>query len=140
MNGGSKLKTLTSAVKRKFEKCVSSPSLTKNLIENDSEADETPQKKKSKTDFEETGPGSLLRKGIKFSSNDEYVKFMQPVGDKKKEKRKEKKKQNRIEQRAEKHCPVLQSFSQKNGSPGKQTRIGCNLYGVHLVRSCSSRL
>merc|ERR1712066_88695 len=80
LNGGSKLKTLTSAVKRKFEKCGSSPSLTKNLID-DSEADETP-KKKSKNDSD---VGSILRKGIKFSSHDEYVKFMQPVGDKKKE-------------------------------------------------------
>merc|ERR1712156_839652 len=85
VNGGSKLKNLTSAVKGKFEKSVSSPSLTKNLIVDSDELEETPQKK-SKTDFE---IGSILRKGIKFSSHDEYIKFMQPTADKKKEQKRE---------------------------------------------------
>merc|ERR1712156_1152936 len=107
LNGGSKLKNLTSAVKRKFEKSVSSPSLTKNLIADSDEPDETP-KKKSKTDFE---IGSILRKGIKFSSHDEYIKFMQPTADKKKEKRKKKKKQKREEERTEKDLTNGQTLS-----------------------------
>merc|ERR1712129_510011 len=91
------LKTLTSAVKRKFEKSVDSPNSKKGLISDQSESEETPAKK-VKTDSE---VGSILRKGIKFSGPEDYLKFMQPVTVSKKERRKinkqEKKQRDKIE-------------------------------------------
>jgi len=97
VNGNSNLKTLTSAVKRKFEKSVDSPNSKKGLISDQSESEETPAKK-VKTDSE---VGSILRKGIKFSGPEEFLKFMQPVTLSKKERRKinkqEKKQRDKIE-------------------------------------------
>ena len=103
-------------MKRKFEKCVSSPSLSQNLI-GDSESDETPQKK-VKTDSEdggEGGPGSLLRRGIKFASKDEFLKFMTST-EKKKERRQKKKEERRakkIENQNESAEKILKDESAK---------------------------
>ena len=84
-------------MKRKFEKSVDSPNSKKGLISDQSESEETPAKK-VKTDSE---VGSILRKGIKFSGPEEYLKFMQPVTISKKERRKinkqEKKQRDKIE-------------------------------------------
>ena len=84
-------------MKRKFEKSVDSPNSKKGLISDQSESEETPAKK-VKTDSE---VGSILRKGIKFSGPEEFLKFMQPVTLSKKERRKinkqEKKQRDKIE-------------------------------------------
>ena len=74
------MKTLHSSLKRKIEKSISSPSLTQNLIE---KSPENSSVKKAKTD-------NILTKGIKFASEQEFIKFIN-AKDRKAEKRKLKK-------------------------------------------------
>ena len=80
------LKTLSSSLKRKIEKSISSPSLTQNLIE---DHDDGTPKKKAKTE-------NILTKGIKFASEQDFVKFM-TMKEKKSEKRRLKKSNTTIE-------------------------------------------
>merc|ERR1711997_524700 len=110
VNGNSNLKTLTSAVKRKFEKSVDSPNSKKGLISDQSESEETPAKK-VKTDSE---VGSILRKGIKFSGPEEYLKFMQPVTVSKKERRK-------INKQEKKQRDKIEKLNQQNSSESEKT-------------------
>ena len=80
------MKTLSSSLKRKIEKSISSPSLTQNLIE---DHDEGTPKKKVKTE-------NILTKGIKFASEQDFVNFMKSK-EKKSEKRRLKKLNSTIE-------------------------------------------
>ena len=104
------MKTLTSAVKRKFEKSVDSPNSKKGLISDQSESEETPAKK-VKTDSE---VGSILRKGIKFSGPEEYLKFMQPVTVSKKERRK-------INKQEKKQRDKIEKLNQQNSAESEKT-------------------
>ena len=79
LNGHGRLKNLTKSLKRKFDKMTSSPSLTKGLL-NESETEETPQKKLKSSSGE---IGSILKRGIKFASEQEFVKFISKKREKK---------------------------------------------------------
>ena len=97
-------------MKRKFEKSVDSPNSKKGLISDQSESEETPAKK-VKTDSE---VGSILRKGIKFSGPEEYLKFMQPVTVSKKERRK-------INKQEKKQRDKIEKLNQKNSAESEKT-------------------
>ena len=97
-------------MKRKFEKSVDSPNSKKGLISDQSESEETPAKK-VKTDSE---VGSILRKGIKFSGPEEYLKFMQPVTLSKKERRK-------INKQEKKQRDKIEKLNQQNSAESEKT-------------------
>ena len=107
-------------MKRKFEKSVDSPNSKKGLISDQSESEETPAKK-VKTDSE---VGSILRKGIKFSGPEEFLKFMQPVTLSKKERRKinkqEKKQRDKIEKLNQQNSAESEKTDEK--TPKKETK------------------
>merc|ERR1712086_1118766 len=93
---------------------VDSPNSKKGLISDQSESEETPAKK-VKTDSE---VGSILKKGIKFSGPEDYLKFMQPVTVSKKERRKinkqEKKQRDKIRQNQKKQTRKHLKRKRKN--------------------------
>lgn len=97
-------------MKRKFEKSVDSPNSKKGLISDQSESEETPAKK-VKTDSD---VGSILRKGIKFSGPEDYLKFMQPVTISKKERRK-------INKQEKKQRDKIEKLNQSNSAESEKT-------------------
>ena len=110
-------------MKRKFEKSVDSPNSKKGLISDQSESEETPAKK-VKTDSE---VGSILRKGIKFSGPEEYLKFMQPVTVSKKERRKinkqEKKQRDKVEKLNQQNSAESEKTDEKTSKKEKKKEL-----------------
>ena len=110
-------------MKRKFEKSVDSPNSKKGLISDQSESEETPAKK-VKTDSE---VGSILRKGIKFSGPEEFLKFMQPVTVSKKERRKinkqEKKQRDKIEKLNQQNSVESEKTDEKTPTKEKKKQL-----------------
>ena len=110
-------------MKRKFEKSVDSPNSKKGLISDQSESEETPAKK-VKTDSE---VGSILRKGIKFSGPEEFLKFMQPVTLSKKERRKinkqEKKQRDKVEKLNQQNSAESEKTDEKTSKEEKKKEL-----------------
>lgn len=75
-------------MKKKVDKCINSPGMSRKLIaEDDDDFELAPPKskkmKRSNSSFSEIG--SILRKGIKFSSESEFIQFMSGKSKKKKQ-------------------------------------------------------
>ncbi len=84
-SSGETIRKITSSVHKIMDQYKNSPGLSRNLL--DSDNDSTPVKKKKKkkkakkhekedADDSNKEPGSILRKGIKFSSEADFMKFL----------------------------------------------------------------
>ena len=76
-----KLKNFSSKVKKQIDKCFNSPTLTKNLVNEEDTTEEsfekTPKSSKKKSQIGKE-PGAILRQGIKFANEAEFDEYMTP--------------------------------------------------------------